>query len=575
MKCKKHYNLSMKKAFCMLLCIFFSAAVYSQVLNNSQIIESGHWIYKTFENLSAETTIGNFTSNTPVTVGQLRMHFKEYDREALSEAGKSEYDKAKSFLFTQKNLFPGKLFQAEVGIDFAPEFCYKSNEEIDWAWNYYYNDNPVNMDLGVGISDYYCMGGRFFLGKNWYYSSQPDNLTNIPLGFDQYEFMFPRFAYSSFGYAGEGWGLNFNTGKEGLTIGNTRTGSILYNKTFETDGYVQLTAYTDDVKYTMNVAEVSPEKFLYWHQIDVRLFKKIKLGAMEGALVNRPFELRFLNPMVVYHSYAFWKNFTNDIEDHYYNEGYCCSYLGLTFEINPVKYLRLYGLYAMNEIQLPNEHHDEWLSYPDSLGGQLGAELTIPSDFGGFWQGGLEAVYCSPFLYVKQSPDWSLYRARKDNVTWDTVNSWIGSPFGPDTLAFDFDFSYEQPEKWSAGLEYLLCFKGENGFKLFDEANYKTESWKKQSEKIWTYYPYTKYVIADDIDSSSGRDQAVEEGRNMWMSGVCQTTHQLALEGSWTFTPKLSLKGQFIYSFVINARHISENFQQGMQCALSCQYKLF
>ena len=325
----------------------------------------------------------------------------------------------------------------------------------------------------------------------------------------------------------------------------------------------------------MNVAEISPEKFLYWHQIDVRLFKKIKLGAMEGALVNRPFELRFLNPMVVYHSYAFWKNFTNDIEDHYYNEGYCCSYLGLTFEINPVKYLRLYGLYAMNEIQLPNEHHDEWLSYPDSLGGQLGAELTIPSDFGGFWQGGLEAVYCSPFLYVKQSPDWSLYRARKDNVTWDTVNSWIGSPFGPDTLAFDFDFSYEQPEKWSAGLEYLLCFKGENGFKLFDEANYKTESWKNQSEKIWTYYPYTKYVIADDNDSQSGRDQAVEEGRNMWMSRVCQTTHQLGLEGSWNFTSKLSLKGQFIYSFVINARHISENFQQGMQCALSCQYKLF
>ena len=81
----------MKKTFCLLLTLFFTAAVFSQVLNNSQIIESGQWIYKTFENLSAETTIGNFTSNTPVTVGQLRMHFKEYDREALSEAGKSEY----------------------------------------------------------------------------------------------------------------------------------------------------------------------------------------------------------------------------------------------------------------------------------------------------------------------------------------------------------------------------------------------------------------------------------------------------------------------------------------------------
>ncbi|MBQ1906989.1 MAG: hypothetical protein II173_02330, partial [Firmicutes bacterium] len=113
-----------------------------------------------------------------------------------------------------------------------------------------------------------------------------------------------------------------------------------------------------------------------------------------------------------------------------------------------------------------------------------------------------------------------------DNVTWDTVNSWIGSPFGPDTLAFDFDFSYEEPEKWSAGLEYLLCFKGENGFSLFNKKNHnryvcyerdKDGNIKKDSDGkpvikydgiVWDYYPYTKYVIADDIDSSSGRDQA-------------------------------------------------------------------
>ena len=573
---KKHYNLSMKKILCMLLTGLFCAALFSQVLNNSQIIESGHWIYKDFELLSSETCTGNFTSNTPVTVGELKLHFKEYDRETLSEAGKIIYDRAQGFLYTPKNLFPGKAFQAEVGIDFAPEVYYKSNEQIDWSFNYYYKDNPLNMDLGVGISDYFSMGGRYFLGKNWKYSHEPDNLTNLPLDFDQYEFLFPRFAYSSLGYTAEKWGINLNTGKEGLTIGNTLTGSILYNKSFETDGYVQFTAYSDDVKYTMNVAEVSPEKFLYWHQIDVRLFDKIKLGAMEGALVNQPFELRFLNPMMVYHSYAFWKSYTDGtIEDHYYNEGYCCSYLGLTFEVNPVKYLRVYGLYAMNEIQLPNEHHDEWLAYPDSLGGQLGAALTVPSDFGGYWKGGLEVVYCSPFLYVKQAPGWSLYRARKDNVKWNTVNSWIGSPFGPDTFAVDAQFGYDQVEKWSAGLEYLLCFKGENGFNLFDEEWYKKVGEGDKAGTVWTYYPYTKYVIAEDAKSEEGKEQAVSEGRRMWMSGCCEAKHQLGLQGSYCFTQKLKFEGQFIYSIVVNARHISGNLQQGVECALSLQYKLF
>ena len=564
----------MRRSFVTIAVFLLNCALFSQVLNDSQIIESGHWIYKDLNILSSETTISNFSSNTPITVGQLKMHFREYDRDSLSDAGKTVYDKVENFLFTQKNLFPGKIFQAGVGFLIAPELCYKSNDQIDWTYNYYYKNNPLNMELGVGIADYFSIGGNYFLGKSYRYSNDPKNFTNIPLGFDQYEFMFPRFAYGSLGYNGENWGVNLNIGKEGLTIGNTRTGSIIYNKTFETESYIQLTAYCDYVKYTMDIAEIAPEKFLYWHQFDVRLFDKIKIGAMEGALVNKSFEFRFLNPMMVFHSYAFWKDFIDETERHYYNEGYCCSYLGLTFEINFVKYLRLYGLYAMNEIQLPNEHHDEWLAYPDSLGGQLGAELNVPSSAGGYWNAGLEAVYCSPFLYVKQAPGWSLYKARKDNVTWDTVNSWIGSPFGPDTFAIDASFGYEETEKWSAGFEYLLCFKGENGFNLFDD-KWNKKVRESDAHSVWTYYPYTKYVIGEDASSSEKMDQAVKEGRNMWMSGVYETKHQFGLEGSYCFTKKLKVQGQVIYSFVFNARHVAENFQQGVQGAVSLEYKPF
>ncbi len=557
--------------------LFFCAAAFSQVINNSQIIEGKHWIYDAFETLSMESKTGNFSSNTPLTVGELKLHFKEYNRQALSESGKAVYDKVNEFLFTQKNLFPGKMFELGLGLKLAPELCYKSNDQIDWTYNYYFNDNPISAQIDSGISDYFSVGADFFIGKNYRYSNDGDNLTNLPLGYNQFEFLFPRFCYGSLAAVFDGWGLGVSVGKEGLCIGNTKTGSIIYNNTFETDGYFQFNAYTDDVKYTMDIVQIQPEKFLYWHEFDVRFFKKIKFGIMEGSLVNKPLELRFLNPLMIFHSFAFWKDFTNETEDHYYNEGYCCSYLGLTFEILPVKNLRIYGLYAMNEIQLPNEQTGKWLSYPDSLGGQLGMELKIPHNNGGYWKGVFESVYCSPFLYIKQSPDWSLYRARTDNITWDTVNSWIGSPFGPDTFAVNASVSYEKTDKWEAGFEYLLLLKGENGFSLFDKDIWNTELGYKDysKEKIWTYYPYTKYMIAEDAPSQKGMDSAISEGRNMWMSGCCEYTHRFTLNGSVNITPKFTVKGQVVYSFVLNASHIKDNFQHGVQGALSLEYRFF
>lgn len=556
--------------------LLFSPLLHSQIINDTQIVEGGHWIYEAFNTLSIESGKGVFTENAPLCAGELKVYLKQYDKDCLSEAGKKIYDKIENYLYTKKNFFEGKDYEVSLGLKLAPELMYKSNKEIPWTYNYFYKNFPITVDVDTGFSDYISAGGDFFIGKNYKSSNLSHNFTNLPTGLDQFEFMFPRFTYGSAGVNFENWGFNINTGKEGLKIGNTKTGSIIYNNTFETDGFIQFSAYTDDYKLTMNIIEISQNKFLYWHEFDARFWKKLKVSFMEGALINEPFEIRFINPMMIFHSFSFWRNYATDMEMHFYNESHCASYLGVKFEINPVKNLRFYALYSMNEMQMPNERSEKMNSYPDSFGLQGGVELKIPSAFDGYWNANLETVYCAPFLYIKQAPDWSLYKTRMDMITFKDVKSWIGSPFGPDCFAVDASFGYEQFDKWSCGFEYLMLIKGENDFSLFDKKSHlSSHKYKDKDVDVWDYYPYTKYQIAEDNNDIQGMKNATKQGRYMWMTGIPEYKHQIALNGMYRINDKMKLQGQFIYSFIFNVGHTKGNFQQGVQTALSFEYNVF
>lgn len=568
----------MKKIKCVILAIIFTTGILTaQVLNDMQVIDGRHWIYDDFEILSGELCLSTFATNTPITAGELALYFKQFNRDELSDAGKIIYDRDLEFLQTKSSLFKDKPYKASFGLKLAPELWLNSNEQIDRTFDYYYKDNPVSILMNAGIADNFAIGMNLFAGKNFRESNNIKSFTNIPFDYSQLEFTFPRFTYGATGFVSENWGINLTAGKEGVTIGKTKTGSIIYNNTFETDTYIQLNFFTDSFKYTMQTIEITPEKFLYLHQFDIRFFEKFKFGAVEGALINKSFEVRFLNPIMVFHSYSFWKQYADKVMNHFYNEGLASAYLGITLEANPVKNLRLYALYAMNEMQVPPMETGKWLSYPDSYAIQAGADYKLPSSFGGYWKASFEGVYCSPFVYVKQGPGWSLYQHRWDQITFSYVDSWIGSPFGPDSLVFDTSIGYDQVGKWSVSLGYQLSFKGENGFNLFDAGNYKDVPFGEggSTAKVWTYYPYTKYVLADDADDEDGRKAALAEGRNMWMSGVCQTNHQITIEGSYTFTNSLKVSGKFVYTLSQNARHVSGNLQHGVEGDVSLEWKVF
>ena len=105
-----------------------------------------------------------------------------------------------------------------------------------------------------------------------------NNFTNIPYGSNHIDFNLPCFSYGSTGAFFDNWGISFHMGKQGMQLGNTKLGSIVYNNTFETDFYSELSIFSERLKYSLNVSQIDNETFLYLHQLDTRPAKNFRLS---------------------------------------------------------------------------------------------------------------------------------------------------------------------------------------------------------------------------------------------------------------------------------------------------------
>ena len=396
------------------------------------------------------------------------------------------------------------------------------------------------------------------------------NVTNIFYNTSDMDFMWPKSAYGSAGKTFEKWGVNINFGRQGLQIGKTLTGSVIYNSTFETEGYFQLNLYSPRMKYNLDVVQVSTDKYLYMHSVEARpLFDWIRFGIMEATLVQSGFELKHLNPLMIMHSFGSWEDsdYVSDTEKEYYGEAHICQYMGISLELTPFKYSRLYFLYAQNEMQTFFELGSANAnSIPDSLGFQAGFELTIPDRNNGWWTGTLEGIYTSPFCYIKQGADWSLYSTRNDMQSNSSVPlcSWIGSPFGPDAVGFQARVSYSQISKWNAELDYLFLAHGTNSFGLFNNTI------EIDGKKYYAYYPSVLRKMGLVTD-----EEAEDIARTYILTGSVQFTNSITAKASYNITPQMSLSGRATYSFIFNNKNEEGKFAHGFEGCLMFEYKLF
>ena len=187
----------------------------------------------------------------------------------------------------------------------------------------------------------------------------------------------------------------------------------------------------------------------------------------------------------------------------------------------------------------------------------------------------LEGIYTNPFLYIKHGAEWSMYRKSYSMTKNGTIPicSWIGTPFGPDSLGGQLSAEYKYLDKWSAELSYLFMAHGENSFGLFNQ--YDEDIFGR---RIYTYYPATKYRLyreGIDIPEALSADEAAAIARSWALTGVVQYTNRITAHGSYKFNEHFSIEGQVIYTFIFNNNNINNNFQHGIEAGIAGTISLF
>ena len=571
----KMFQFPVSFFFLLILCILPWEGLLS--LPPQKILQSDDWAYEALAILSREQ--GRvFFADTRISVAEMEKYLAEIDTHSLSQSGLEIYDRLAAYLKSN----PWLSFQSDAlsgGLDLIlqPEFYYKTNENIPWIYNAHIRNPLIQIPLGFSFGPWISAEMDLYFGQNEYAASLHRNYINVPWDpVAQTDIHFPKRAYVSAGVpVGEASGINFTIGLGDNFFGRTRTGSIIISEYLERIVYAQASIYSPVLKYTAQVLQYEVNKYHYMHYLQMRPHKVFSISFAEGVMVNAPLELRFLNPFTIFHSYESYKTYTNYNEDlglrpngagldelwaknpdgsDKYNRTFdpnnhsrIGSYFGVKMELQPIRYLRCYGLFVMDQFNLPMKK-ENWMDtlYPDAAAFQAGLELSFPVQKG-YWEFGIEGVYSYPYMYVLWDKGWSFYKEvpELDNYS---LRYWTGSPFGPDTIAGVFWTGFRASAGWYGGFSFELSARGERSdLSIFDRDNNINDTYRPN------HYVYDVTVPP---------------------TGIPVFTYTTSL--CFKYTPKawFSLTFQPGYRVAVNVGHEEGRIEQGLELALSLSFKL-
>ena len=543
----------MKRAFSRILLLsFFSAVFSSQIFcaprRGQDLVESGHWVYDALAQLEIDVGRWNFIDESPLSVQTIQGILEDIPYERLSEAGKIQYERIREFFQEFDFSLDAGIFSIGIEPKVNLEFYAKTEDDLAWLYGNHERKRTLEAPLKITIGDYFSVFMGFAVGqRRRFLENENQNYVNHFFTEEAFDPNITHSTYLSTGYRWKnGVGLNFSLGYGKQNYGRAALGSTILSDYLTDIPYLQLRLYSPIFAYSFNVRQINPKTTFYAHTIDFRLFKKLTLGFMEGGAGYDDFEMSFINPLGIFHAY--------EMHNHYD----WISYFAFKLNYVPIKNLRIYLLYSMDEHQLFTEDTSAPDSAPEAKSLQGGVELQFPIR-NGFLRFNLEGYYADPYFMIKESPNWSLVSAK------DGAYEWFGSPIGPDSVAGKFHAEYEQPGKFSVGLNYIFAARGEFSQKdIFKE--WRRGNYVNPSEGEWIY-------PAKKTDGSYNEEYGRKYKTPHTSAGnKPEYDNIIYLRASYSPTKWFTIVAQPAYIFVFNHNNESGKFRHGFEGAISARF---
>lgn len=488
----------MRRIFIFLRSAVFSAAcsvffaVQVPAAYSHTLISVGDRVLADIRFLSRESGKSLTSFTPPLSSHEVERLIEAIDYETLSGAGRIAYRRVENALRPRPQLSDG-LF----GISAHPELSFearaRTNGDLDWTAPASRVPSAAKLPLEFFFGDSVYAAGDLQLSLDPSYYNRGDDraATNLPISSAELDMNMPLRSFISAG--GAFW--NFQLGRNRLSFGTGFTGNLAIGDTPDYYDYSRLSLFSPNFKYSLLVAQLpmaagglggtyadrypnaslteTTQRYLYYHRWDLRLYERLSISIGEGCLVgNSPLELRFLNPLAMYHGYFAWKDYPAADGE------LVGSLLSLEIDWAISRGWSAYAQAVMNDFQTPYEKK-RWpdAAHPNGLGYLAGIERT--ASFGP-WRAvfAVEAVYADPFLYVLSSPFSSYVWMRKLSALSgkEPRYSWIGHGDGRDFILFDARARLER----DAGVGALLL-EGGVSYKIQGEHGLEWD-WDKGAE---------------------------------------------------------------------------------------------